>query len=114
MVCTSSGDSRGPQYVFGIGAESRNTPANFPDGQAFEEIYRVESLANRLVVYPSDLIDDDWVRGRQFGGDNSAANSIVCSPDDDSLSITIPVGLLVANGGRKIDCREALVRLLMD
>ena len=30
VVCNGG---QGPQYVFGIGAESRNTPANFPDGR---------------------------------------------------------------------------------
>ena len=32
-ILCNNGD--GPQYVFGIGAESRNTPAIFPDGQGY-------------------------------------------------------------------------------
>jgi hypothetical protein len=36
VLCNAKGGpGYGPQYVFGIGAESRNTPALFPDGQGY-------------------------------------------------------------------------------
>ena len=57
VVCTSSGDSRGPQYVFGIGAESRNTPANFPDGQGYH-VYNADENqwgANIHLLHTVDL-----------------------------------------------------------
>jgi hypothetical protein len=60
IICTSSGDSKGPQYVFGIGAESRNTPAYFPDGQGYFVYDADENQwgANIHLLHTVDLAGD--------------------------------------------------------
>lgn len=67
VVCNGG---QGPQYVFGIGAESRNTPASFPDGRGY-------------IVYDAD--ENQWganihlLHTVDLAGDNPAAAAKQCN-----------------------------------
>ena len=53
-------NGQGPQYVFGIGAESRNTPVHFPEGQGYH-IYNADENqwgANIHLLHTVDLEGD--------------------------------------------------------
>ena len=55
------------------------------DKVQFEEIYRVQGIPNRLVIYPKDVLHKGWVEN----GNNESDTNYPCSPTTGRLAISL-------------------------
>ena len=55
------------------------------DKVQFEEMYRVQGIPNRLVIYPKDVLHKGWVEN----GNNESDTNYPCSPTTGRLAISL-------------------------
>ena len=69
--------------------DARSTFKNI--NNQFEEIHHVAGVANRLVVYPADMIVSDWVKDHQSHSNDAgdSSDSIYCSPEKGGLLVLL-------------------------